>query len=327
MTERWADETYSLHGVGLSIHGDPDVAALLHARLRHFSFHAPLNGFVMTFGFSSAESATDHHVMRPTGVARSVYQFQRGEVAYLRDSDQLFIDFDDRVRVMSDLGEGEVRLSFLREDPYSRWLAAHPLFTVPLVELLKRRGLYGLHAAGVCMGDKGLLLPGPCGSGKTTLALALLRAGFDFLGDNTLFLTAGREGLRVLAFPDEADVTDQTVCLFPELQDRVAPVESPRRAKRRVQAEVLYRTTIAWSCTPAAIIFPRVAHTATSVLTSMGPDEALIELLPNILQTDVRSSQAHLEILAKLANQGRCYRLDTGRDFGTLPRLLGSLLE
>jgi hypothetical protein len=327
MTERSANETYSFHGVGLSIHGDPDAASLLHGRLRHFSFHAPVDGFVMTFGFSSAEKVTDHHIMRPPRSARSVYQFPRGKVAYLRDSDQLYVDFDDRVRVMSDLGRGEVQLSFLRADPYSLWLAAHPLFTLPLVELLKRRGVYGLHAAGVCVGGKGLLLTGPCGSGKTTLALALLRAGFDFLGDNTLFLAAGREGFRVLAFPDEADVTDQTVCLFPELQGRVTAAESPQRAKRRVQAELLYRSTIAWSCTPAAIIFPRVAGTATSVLTSMGPDEALIELLPNILQTDVRTSQAHLEILAMLASQGRCYRLDTGHDFGALPRLLGSLLE
>lgn len=327
MTTRSASETYSFHGLGLSIHGDPAAAALLHTRLRHFSLHAPLDGFVMTFGFSSAESVTDHGVMRPPNSARSVYQFPRGEVAYLRDSDQLYVDFDGRVRVMSDLEKGEAWLSFLREDPYSLWLVAHPLFTLPLVELLKRRGLYGLHAAGVCAGGKGLLLTGPCGSGKTTLALALLRAGFDFLGDNTLFLTAGREGLRVLAFPDEADVTDQTVCLFPELQDRVTSAESPERAKRRVKAEVLYKSTIAWSCTPAAIIFPHVAHTETSVLTTMRPDEALIELLPNILQTDARSSQAHLEILATLASEGRCYRLDAGHDFEALPRLLGSLLE
>jgi hypothetical protein len=281
----------------------------------------------MTFGFLGAESVTDHHVGRPPRSARSIYQFQRGEVAYLSDSDQLYVDFDGRARVMSNLGRGEVRLSFLREDPYSLWLAAHPLFTVPLVELLKRRGLYGLHAAGVCMSGKGLLLTGPCGSGKTTLALALLRAGFDFLGDNTLFLTAGPEGLRVLAFPDEADVTDETLCLFPELQERVAASESPQRAKRRVQAEVFYRSTIAWSCTPAAIIFPHVARTATSVLTSIGPDEALLQLLPNILQTDVRSTQAHLDMLAMLASLGRCYRLDAGRDFEALPRLLGSLLE
>ena len=59
----------------------------------------------------------------------------------------------------------------------------------------------------------------------------------------------------------------------------------------------------------------------------MGPDEALIELLPNTLQTDVHSSQAHLGILAMLASQGQCYRLDAGRDFAALPHLLAGLVE
>ena len=47
----------------------------------------------------------------------------------------------------------------------------------------------------------------------------LVRAGFAFMGDDTLFLTAPNSGkLRVLAFPDEADVTEQTASFFPELQ-------------------------------------------------------------------------------------------------------------
>lgn len=47
--------------------------------------------------------------------------------------------------------------------------------------------------------------------------MTLLRAGFSLLGDDTLFLSQGEEGMRALAFPDEIDVTDQTVGFFSEL--------------------------------------------------------------------------------------------------------------
>ena len=64
---------------------------------------------------------------------------------------------------------------------------------------------------------QGLLFTGASGAGKSTLTVALLRAGFGLLGDDTLFLTQNEEGIRALAFPDEVDVTEQTIGFFPEL--------------------------------------------------------------------------------------------------------------
>ena len=58
----------------------------------------------------------------------------------------------------------------------------------------------------------------------------------------------------------------------------------------------------------------------------MGRDEALLELAPNVLLTEPRSSQAHLDVLAALVRETACYRLETGRDFHVLPTLLRNLL-
>ena len=58
----------------------------------------------------------------------------------------------------------------------------------------------------------------------------------------------------------------------------------------------------------------------------MDPAEALLELAPNVLLTEVRSSQAHLDALAELARTCACYRLETGRDFDALPGLLRGLV-
>jgi hypothetical protein len=77
---------------------------------------------------------------------------------------------------------------------------------------------------------------------------------------------------------------------------------------------------------PEVIIFPRVTRHATSTLTPISMDEALVELAPNVLLTEAVTSQAHLAALGELARQCRCYRLESGTDIERLPGLLLGLI-
>jgi hypothetical protein len=51
------------------------------------------------------------------------------------------------------------------------------------------QGLVPLHAACVGRGGRGFLIIGPSGAGKSTLALHALLAGFDFLGEDSVFVS------------------------------------------------------------------------------------------------------------------------------------------
>ena len=175
-------------------------------------------------------------------------------------------------------------------------MATHSLFNLCLFELLKRRGRYNIHAAGLSIGGQGLLFTGVTGAGKSTLTVALLRAGFGLLGDDTLFLTQGEEGIRALAFPDEIDVTEQTLGFFSELS-AFSDVRKNLRNKTQIAAERVYQTGWVESCIPRVLLFPQVANTATSVLKPIDPEQALMELATNIMLTETRSSQAHLDAL------------------------------
>src|SRR5205085_11837046 len=114
------------------------------------------------------------------------------------------------VRALCDPARRRISFSLVNSEK-NAWLASHPVFTVCWIELLKRLHLFSVHAAGVCRGGKGLLIAGTSGAGKTTLALALIKEGLEFLGDDMLFLADGSNGPRVLSFPDETDVTRATV--------------------------------------------------------------------------------------------------------------------
>jgi hypothetical protein len=325
---------YDLHGLQLSIvlpeTGLDDAAAALHARLAQLPKRLPDGDPVspgLTFEIHAADAG--HQLVRPPA-PRPVYDPPLGEVVYDDGGDLLYIEHGPRLRVLAEPGAGRVRLSArgpLQNGEEDLWLLSHPLFTLPLAELLKRRGLYSLHAAGLCLDGRALVLPGTSGSGKSTLALALVRAGFSFLGDDTLFLAKRREGLRLLAFPDEFDLTDQTVGFFPELAPLLA--EAPRAGwrKRQLRAEEVYGAEVVWECGPGVLIFPRVSGRRESMLEPIDSGEALLELVPNVLLTEPRSSQAHLDTLAELARSSRCYRLATGTDLDGAVELLREVVR
>jgi hypothetical protein len=321
MPER-AERTYCFHGVGIEVIGEPRLLEPLDDRLKLFRSSAPLDSAAgLTFELVSG------NVRRPSWPARPVYDPEQGEVVYDDLTDELHLVFDDRLGAVCYPLEGWTRISVTDPSPAAEWRVSHPLLTLPLIEMLKRRGLFSLHAAGVSRNGRGVLLVGASGSGKTTLSLALIRAGFDFLGDDMVFLSDRAGDLQVCAFPDEVDVTEQTARFFPELQFLLARERRPGWPKWAFRAEAVFDAHVAWTCRPAAIVFPRVGTAETSRLEPLRADQALLEMAPNVLLTEPRACQEHLDILARLANETPCFRLSTGRDFVALPELLGQLVQ
>jgi hypothetical protein len=323
--------TYDLHGVRISVVASEEgerAAAGIHARLAGLPLDGGRNGGPdgdVTFEIHAGREGQPFS--RPAA-ARPVYDPPGGEVVYDDGADLLYIRYGPRLQVLCEPGRGWSRASAgdtERIPEEDLWALSHPLFTLPLVELLKRRGLYGLHAAGLCRDGRLLLLPGTSGSGKSTLALALARAGFGFLGDDTLFLARRPEGLKVLAFPDEVDLTDQSVAFFPELASLLDTGLPAGWRKRQTRAEQAYGAEVVWECEPALLVFPRVSGVAASELAPMPREEALLELAPNVLLTEPGSSQAHLDALAELVERSECWRLATGTDLEAAVRLLESL--
>lgn len=326
MSSQTLTEYYNLYGIKLAAVCDPAVADALAARLGYFAsekFDSP----DLTFEFYAVPDGESHTIERPAGATRPVYDPPLGEVVYAEVEEQFYLNYGDRVRVLCDMRRGQARISAFASERSNLWLLTHPLFTLALAEFLKRRACYALHAAALAIDGKCLLFAGTTGAGKSTLTLALLRAGFDFLGDDLVFLQSSPAGLQALAFPEQIDVTNETVHMFPELEHNLEPQQLPGGRKRQVSAERAYKANTVMQCSPAVLVFPRVANADKSVITPMMADEAFLELVPNVLLTEAHSSQAHLDVLAALVRRCACYRLETGRDLFTLPAMLRALVE
>lgn len=328
MNGRSRGRGYLFHGVPLTISGADAVLDVLSARLRHFPPAAP-DAAGVRFEFVVGTRGTAHVVTRPSGQARPLVKTsdQGFHLEYFESGDLLYGAYRDEVRMLCDVPRATVRVSLATADSRAIWTAAHPAFVLALFELLKRQGLFNVHASAVAESGRAILLAGHSGAGKSTLALALCRAGFAFMSDDYVFLTRRPEGLRILGFPEDVDVFDETVGLFPGLETALEPRDTVTGWKRRIPVDGGVRLQPAWEASPAVLVFPTVSKTSTSRLDPIDTRDALAHLVSNVQFTDPRLAQSHVDVLAALIRECDCYQLSTGRDFDALPGLLRSLLS
>ena len=311
--------TFDLHGIALEVSSDDGaVLEAIEARLSHFRQRAGVRADIV-FEYRTV-AAGRHTVERPSGEGRSVYDPPAGEVVFFPEEDVLYVDYEERVRVRCEPARGLVEVSVAEDPLENMWLLSRPLFTLPLVETLKRRGLYSIHAAGVARGGGAIVFPGTTGAGKTTLAVALAKAGFELLADDMVFVAA--DASRVFPFPDELDVDERTLAWFPELEQFARG--SSGGSKKRLDADSVSVVRTA-SLPPSVVLFPRITTRSSSTATPIDAAEALQELAPNVLLTDNVASQRHLSALGGFVARCPCYRLESARDFGQLAGTVAEL--
>ena len=149
-----------------------------------------------------------------------------------------------------------------------------------LLKLLRPRGLYSLHAAGlVTKGGLGLLLVGPSGSGKSTLAIGLIRHGWHYLSDDAVLLRSQAEGVEALALRKHFYVDADAAASSVELPLGEEVPDSRGRRRRRVYLEGVSGGRYAAGCFPHVLLFCRIVPQAQSSLLPLDRVHALKHLL------------------------------------------------
>jgi hypothetical protein len=90
--------------------------------------------------------------------------------------------------------------------------------------LLNSLYLTSFHAACVSLAERGVLLCGDSGAGKSSLAFACARRGWTYLSDDSTRVVRGRKGHVVIGNPYQMRFRESAIELFPELKgQRIAP--------------------------------------------------------------------------------------------------------
>ena len=264
----------------------PEVAAAFRTFLQHFR----------------SESAEE-----------SALRVQWGSPAELPAAEPLFVTETEHVRVLEvgpllrleasrmtswvDAGAGEAWIDLDR--PWSETAPAFAglILAAVLCELATEHRWWGLHAAAIAPGGRGILLPGASGSGKSTLFASCAAAGMDVLSDDLVWLRPDGGGVLLYPFPRGAPVP---------------PSPPPTMPQARL----------------SAIVTPTIVDRAESRITPVAGNRILGRLLgeSGFLRLG-QASESRFASLVRLAGSLPCFHLETGRDRQQVPALLLELAE
>jgi hypothetical protein len=328
---------FSLYGTPVRyVAESPLLATPVNELLRHFRRDSLEESAALTLYFRAVQDRAEI----PLTMSSSACQLSSGTGAavgdrretglpyeVIQDEGRLIADFHDAGVLVMDGVQGRADGYLVKPETMHVNLIEY-LFHIALIELLRRRGLYTIHATALEKHGRGVLIPGNSGRGKTTSFISLLRSGYRYLSDDHPLIRDAGTHVEVLPFPIKINVTDATVAFFPELREAPETVLRPGTPKRAFYAEEMYPTSVGESCQPAIVLFPHVVDAPHSHLELLPKSRALEVLLPQaLLVYDPEVARREFQVLAKLVQQVDCYRLHFGRDILDLPKLITPLLE
>jgi len=193
------------------------------------------------------------------------------------------------------------------------WQAVVGHCAVSLVMMLQKDMLF-FHAASVAIGEKGVLIFGEKGAGKTTLSLALADRNHAFLGDEYAALATA--DFRLLPFRRTASIREgprsERVDSFLARCDCPVEVNTDGTMRRRAAVGEIFPAAAAHPARLTDVFFlrgfaprPKVEH--------FTPDLQSFPLLAPLLCTvwGMRAGERVLEFL-KLLSRARCFMLLAG---------------
>jgi hypothetical protein len=252
--------------------------------------------------------------------AKGICGLEAGDDFYLTDGSSLL-----HLQPLQGRGDAQLAPAF-----FAKPLLLHLNFwAFGLVKLLRPRGIYSLHAAGVVTSEGlGLLIIGDSNSGKSTLAIGLVRQGWGYLSDDALLLRQQADGVEALAFRKHFYVNAGAAAAYADLPLGEEMLDNAGGRKRRVRIEAAYPGQYMPGCLPRVLLFSRIVPCPYSTLWPLDRPSALGHLLVQSgSQWFDRGTMAqHLEVLKRLMQQSATYELRAGLDLYRNPLTLVRLL-
>ena len=183
-----------------------------------------------------------------------------------------------------------------------------------------------VHAAAVGTRAGAVLLAGKGGSGKSTTALACLRAGLFYLADDYT-LVSNEPFPMAHSLYCSAKLQPENLRRFPELRPLVRPAGSGDASKALLYLHEDFLAQLPPSLPIKAIVHPRVGEAAGSSWSRLSPAMALLALAPSTIFQLPGAGASAFDRLARLVGQVPSYRLDAGTDLNTIAPAIEHLLR
>jgi HprK-related kinase A len=187
---------------------------------------------------------------------------------------------------------------------------AYPLFEWALNYAIASTAnhLLILHAAVIGRGGRVLIMPGPPGSGKSTLCAALVNSGWRLFSDELTLIDTDRA--VVLPLPRPVSLKNQSIPtiqrLYPDvyLSPVVHNTQKGSVAHMKPLAEHIRRAGETGG--PGAIVFPQYTRGVTASLSPRAKADILMQLASNAFNYHIHGA-AGFDALAGFVDASDCY--------------------
>jgi hypothetical protein len=216
---------------------------------------------------------------------------------------------------------------FLKQEIIKNPCELFSLLGSAIVEILKYYGCYFLHAAALNVNKVAYLFSGDGGCGKTTIALSLVREGYNYVSDDSIFLRENKGAITISPMYKHFHIDQDLAKHFPELS-RNGMIGIPEGTKAPLDISSLFPNSFVPFLTPDIIIFPKMTSNRRSMLNRLSQTESYRRLLKQtVLAVNKNISLDQLRVLEKLVKQTKGFELSNGRDIYEDPKILIDLLN
>ena len=137
------------------------------------------------------------------------------------------------------------------------------------------RGFAAIHAAAVVKNDLCLLLCGPSGTGKSTLAYACLRSGYQLLSEDVVQANVAGEALVLWGMPWKCHLMAESLQFFPELAGKEERLQVNGKWKVPLNLAESYPGAMVTSARNGRLVFLEKSRAGVpAALTPLSPAEA-----------------------------------------------------
>lgn len=192
---------------------------------------------------------------------------------------------------------------------------------------MRDRGYLLVHGAAVGLPERGVLLTGAGGCGKSTTALACLQSELLYAGDDYC-LVSGIDSPHVYSIYNTGKQNAKDVRRFPWLQPALSNAHALDYEKALFFFHDFLPEKMSAGFPVVAILIPQITGRKDTCLTHVSPAKGLLALAPTtVFQFHAAEQQKILRSLSEFIRVVPNYILELGTDMEQIPQVIVNLLD